>query len=179
MTDTIPGAPRLLLTERRVIATTPTNAPTYRQCLPAFGWRLIESESSGRTLTFERELGLPRRSEVAALQREFEAGLSRITRLERVPKRLGFLTSASIGLLGVAAVAGSVFAFLAAMYPLFVVACGIGALLCGLPAFVHSHITEFFDAAAADRLDHEYAALSEIYASAKELSDARTAASGA
>lgn len=81
----------------------------------SFGWHPDENRpapGSGVrvTLFLKRDRRLVNRTELTRLQRHFEACMAEIDRLHRAPVRAAALRALTVGLLGTACMAGSVFA---------------------------------------------------------------------
>jgi len=105
----------------------------YADGYPNFGWKLEGSTDSmfglsTMSLKFKRDRKILNKAELTRLQRQFESNVNEIEKLEQSKTRTAFIAALAIGLLGTAAMAGSVFAFLAGMVPLCIVL--------AIPAFI-------------------------------------------
>lgn len=109
-------------------------ASFYLDCYENFGWQQDEKfspqENAGRTiLKLKRNRKIVNKVELTRLQRHFEANMEEIFALENSKTTLAISVSLSIGMLGTACMAGSVFAVTAE--PPIVWLC----ILLAIPAF--------------------------------------------
>lgn len=109
-------------------------ASFYLDCYENFGWQQDEKfspqENGGRTiLKLKRNRKIVNKVELTRLQRHFEANMEEIFTLENSKTTLAITVSLSIGILGTACMAGSVFAITAE--PPIVWLC----ILLAIPAF--------------------------------------------
>lgn len=91
------------------------DASFYLDCYESFGWQQDENfppqESGGQvSLRLKRDRKLVNKTELTRLQRHFEANMEEIAALERSKTTTATLLAISVGLLGTAFIAGSVFA---------------------------------------------------------------------
>ncbi len=82
-----------------------------------FGWDYTERNVSSRnskkvTLCFKRDRAVRKTAELSRLQRQFEAGVREIEMLEQSQTTMASAVAYAIGILGTAAMAGSVFSYL-------------------------------------------------------------------
>ena len=104
----------------------------YADGYPNFGWTLERSTASilgisTINLRFKRNRKIRNKAELTRLQRQFESNVSEIEKLEQSKTTTASIAAYTIGLIGTAFMAGSVFAILANMIPL--------CILLAVPAF--------------------------------------------
>jgi len=116
------------------------SADLYADSFPSFGWSL-EGMSvpiggvNSVTMKFKRDRKIHNKAELTRLQRQFEAQVAEVECLE-ASKGMGASAAAYIiGIIGTAAMAGSVFAYLANMIIL--------SIALAVPAFIAWAITYF------------------------------------
>lgn len=105
----------------------------YANGYPNFGWILEGCTApilgiSTVNLKFKRDRKIRNKAELTRLQRQFESNINEIEKLEQSKTTTASIAAFTIGIVGTAFMAGSVFAFLANMIPLFVIL--------AIPAFV-------------------------------------------
>ena len=98
----------------------------YADGYPNFGWQLEKSTSpvlgiSTVNMKFKRDRKIRNKAELTRLQRQFESNVSEIAKLEQSKTTTASIAAYTIGLIGTAIMAGSVFAFLADMIVLCIV----------------------------------------------------------
>ena len=101
--------------EYKEITVRSDQASLYLDCYESFGWQQDENfppqEAGGKiTLKLKRDRKLVNRIELTRLQRNFEADMEEICSLERSKRSTALIWALSIGLVGTAFMAGSVFA---------------------------------------------------------------------
>lgn len=105
----------------------------YADGYPNFGWQMEKNTApifglSTVNLRFKRDRKIHNKTELTRLQRQFERNVYEIERLEESKSTTAQIVAFTIGLLGTACMAGSVFAFLANMIPL--------CIILAIPAFI-------------------------------------------
>jgi Flp pilus assembly protein TadB len=105
----------------------------YADGYPNFGWKLEGSSTpifgiSSVNLRFKRDRKIRNKAELTRLQRQFESNVDEIEKLEQSKTTTAMITAFTVGLIGTACMAGSVFAFLGSMIPLCIVL--------AIPAFI-------------------------------------------
>lgn len=98
----------------------------YMDGYPNFGWKLDGGSDtifglSTINLRFKRDRKIPNKAELTRLQRQFESNVNEIEKLEQSKITSASIAAYTIGLIGTAFMAGSVFAFLGDMIPLCIV----------------------------------------------------------
>ena len=91
-----------------------------------FGWILVDTVTPVQgvgsiTMKFKRDRKIRNKTELTRLQRQFESCASQIESLERSKSSNAMIAALSIGLVGTAFMAGSVFSYLANMLPLCII----------------------------------------------------------
>ena len=105
----------------------------YADGYPSFGWQLDKSTAPilglpTVYLKFKRDRKIRNKAELTRLQRQFESNVSEIEKLEQSKTTTASIAAYTIGLVGTAIMACSVFAFLADMILL--------CIILAVPAFV-------------------------------------------
>ena len=98
----------------------------YADGYPNFGWKLEKSASpipgiSTMYMMFKRDRKIRNKAELTRLQRQFENNVNEIEKLEQSKNTTAQIVAFTVGLIGAALMAGSVFAFLATMISLCIV----------------------------------------------------------
>lgn len=117
------------------------------------------------TLRLKRDRYIPNRPQVEALQRQAEQALARIDRLERSKSSRANTASISLGLVGAAFLAGSVFSLGAGMTALMVVLGAIGLIVWLAALLAHGAVKRNRTAKVAADLDSQYAV---VYSASEE-----------
>jgi len=117
------------------IAVPQTKVSMYLDGYENFGWQLDEnfgnvSVSGKTTLHLRRNRKILNKMELTRLQRNFEASMDEIDSLERSKTTMPQITALTIGIIGTAFMAGSVFAVTAT--PPIIWLC----ILCAIPGFI-------------------------------------------
>ena len=141
----------------------------YRDGLQNFGWESegsVPAVSSQGTATvmlkFRRNRNIKNKGELARLERQFEDSIQEIEVLERSKTTTAFIAAITIGIIGTAFMAGSVFAYLAGMLPLMVVLAIPGFLGWLLPYFCYTGIKAKHTQSAAPFIDKQYDAVYDL-----------------
>ncbi|WP_326974656.1 hypothetical protein [Caproicibacter sp. BJN0012] len=98
-----------------------------------FGWTLEDTSTPVQgvgsvTMKFKRDRKIRNKAELGRLQRQFESCAGQIESLEKAKTNGAMIAAFSIGLVGTAFMAGSVFSYLAGMLPL--------CIILAIPAFI-------------------------------------------
>lgn len=109
-------------------------ASFYLDCYENFGWRQDEkfppqSNGGGMCLKLKRNRKIVNKAELTRLQRHFEANMEEIAALENSKTTMPMILALSVGIIGTAFMAGSVFAIVA--QPPIIWLC----ILLAIPAF--------------------------------------------
>lgn len=101
--------------EYKKVTVTEENASWYLDCYESFGWEQDDNAPavSGRriaTLSLKRDRKIINKAELTRLQRNFEACVQEIDRLERSKNSTASVWALVVGIVGTAFMAGSVFA---------------------------------------------------------------------
>lgn len=130
-----------------------------------FGWKLDESSpaagSSAVALKFKRDRKIRNKAELSRLQRKFESGVAEIENLEKTKTSAASIAAYSIGLLGAAFMAGSVFSYLDGRIPLMIILAIPGFACWALSLPCYGGMAAKRTQAAAPVIDRQY---DEIYA---------------
>ncbi|KRL12732.1 hypothetical protein [Schleiferilactobacillus perolens] len=96
---------------------------TYVDGYANFGWQLQEVKEGvhGVTLSFKRDRTIAHKTELNRLQKTFEQQLARVIRLERAKSVGARIVGLTVGIGGAAFMAGSVFAWEAALIVLSII----------------------------------------------------------
>jgi hypothetical protein len=114
---------------------------------PNFGWEpegsipfFSPKGTAAVMLKFKRNRNMKNKGELTRLERQFENGIREIEILEKSKTTAAAITAFTVGIIGTAFMAGSVFAYLAGMPPLMVVLAIPGFLGWLLPYFCYTKI---------------------------------------
>jgi hypothetical protein len=148
----------------------------YLDSLPNFGWQpdgnvpFISSRGIvAVSLKFKRNRRIKNKAELSRLEREFENNVRMIESLERSKESSAQITAFTIGIIGTAFMAGSVFAFLAGMTPLMIIL-AIPAFFGWLfPYFRYRDVKAKRTKTVAPLIDDQYDDLYDVCEKAHEL----------
>jgi hypothetical protein len=103
--------------EYKEVTTTRDMEGVYADGYPNFGWKLDNISPSALglstvSLRFKRDRKVRNKAELSRLQRQFESDIAQIGNLERSKSTAAFATALTVGLIGTAFMAGSVFAII-------------------------------------------------------------------
>ena len=139
-----------------------------------FGWKL-ESVSNGLqsptrvTMRFKRDRKIDRKNELTHYQRQFDSLVSEIEDYENSRTTSASIWAYSIGLIGTAFMAGSVFAMLAGMIPLMVILAIPAFVGWILPYFVFKRVQNNKTKKYAPLIEERYDAIYNISKQANAL----------
>jgi len=149
----------------------------YTDSFPSFGWQpegRMASLSPGTavTLKFKRNRRIANKAELTRLQREFERHISEIEKLEDSKMIMPSAAAYSVGIIGTALMAGSVFAVTAAhpIVPLCIVLAIPGFIGWVIPYFLFNRMKQKRTSEAMPLIDSKYDAIYEICDKACRLS---------
>lgn len=148
----------------------------YEDSYPCFGW-ILEGNSSPVlgfslvSLKFKRDRKIRNKAELTRLQRQFESNVKEIESLENSKAVKAQITAFTIGILGTAAMAGSVFAFLAAMIPLMIILAVPGFAGWILPYFCYTRVLKKRIDMVTPLIDQQYDSIAETCEKANSLLD--------
>jgi hypothetical protein len=108
------------------------------------------------TLRLKRDRAVPNRPALANLQRQLENGLESIANLERSKSIKASIVAYTVGIVGSAALAGSVFCFIGGVWVPFVALGVVGLVGWVLPYFLFSNIKAARTAAANQEIDRQF-----------------------
>jgi hypothetical protein len=148
--------------------------PIYADGYANFGWVLegvstpIQSVGSV-TMKFKRDRKIRNKAELSRLQRQFDSCAAEIDALERSQIIGASAAAYSIGILGAAFMAGSVFAYLANMLPLSVILAIPGFAGWIIPYFCYCTIRKKKTDKTAPLIDQKYDEIYEVSKKANGL----------
>ena len=139
-----------------------------------FGWELDGTAPSQQgisaiTLKLKRDRKIRNKAELTRLQRQFESCAAEIDALERSKTTGAMIAAFSIGLLGTAFMAGSVFAYLAGMLPLCIILAIPAFIGWILPYFSYHNIQRKKTAKVTPMIENQYDAIYEVCEKANAL----------
>jgi len=146
-------------------------ARLYEDTYRSFGWTVTDEHTVPGAVEFKlkRDRSIRTRSAVAELERKAGRSLTNIGRLSTSPHTFAMMSAVTIGLIGTAFVAGSVFTMLGG----FIVACVVlgvaGFLGWAGGAVSYSAVRSRRTAKLAARMDDEYRVVYECGAQATRL----------
>jgi hypothetical protein len=146
----------------------------YADGYPNFGWILEGSAPTAigipaLSLKFKRNRKIRNKAELTRLQRQFESNANEIEKLEQSKMIKASIAAYSIGLVGTAFMAGSVFAFLADMIPLFIILAIPALVGWALPYFSFLKIKAKRTEEVTPLIDQQYDALYDVCEKAHAL----------
>jgi hypothetical protein len=147
----------------------------YTDGYPNFGWQLDNADSSSIgfsavRLRFKRDRKIRNKAELSRLQRQFESDITKIENLERSKTTFAIVSAITVGLVGTAFMAGSVFAFIyAEMIPLMIILALPGFVGWALPYFLYRKIKAKRETVAAGLIDEQYDAIYDVCGKANAL----------
>ncbi|KQO00742.1 hypothetical protein [Paenibacillus sp. Leaf72] len=132
-----------------------------------FGWMLEGTatpiQSVGAvTMKYKRDRNIRNKAELTRLQRQFEACVKDIERLERSITRAASTTAYVVGVAGTGFMAGSAFAYVAGMLPLTVILALIGITGWIIPYYGYSSIRKKKTDKVAPFIDQKYDEIYEV-----------------
>ena len=139
----------------------------YADGYPNFGWQLEGSTAPifGLTtvnLKFKRDRKTQNKAELTRLQRQFESNVKEIEKLEQSKATTAQIAAFTIGIIGTACMAGSVFAFLADMIPLCIVLAVPAMIGWALPYFSFVKIRNKRIATVTPLIEQQYDSIYEV-----------------
>lgn len=139
-----------------------------------FGWELDGTAPSLQgisfvTLKLKRDRKIRNKTELTRLQRQFESGAAEIEGLEKSKTNGAMIAAFSIGIVGTAFMAGSVFAYLAGMLPLSIVLAIPGFIGWILPYFSYVKIRSNKTAKVTPLIENQYDAVYDVCEKANAL----------
>jgi hypothetical protein len=148
----------------------------YEDSFPSFGWILEENTSffpsiSSVRLRFKRDRKIRNKAELTRLQRQFESHIREIENLEDSKAVKAQITAFTIGIIGAAFMAGSVFSFLGGLIPLMIVLAVPGFTGFILPYFCYTRILKKRIDTVTPLIDQQYDAIAETCEKANSLLD--------
>ena len=143
-------------------------ASVYADGYVNFGWSLEGSDvpsapagSDTVALKFKRDRKIRNKAELTRLQAQFESCAGEIVTMERSKTTTASIAAYTVGIVGCAFMAGSVFAYLGGLLPLCIVLAVPGFLGWLIPYFAHQKIKKDKTAKLAPLINQKY---DEIYA---------------
>ncbi len=174
MNEFTKNAPGFIGYEYKEITVKRKMESVYSDGYTNFGWQLESTSAPVQsfdsiTLKFKRDRKIRNKAELTRLQRQFEAGVGEIERLEFSRTVGASAVAYVIGIAGTAFMAGSVFAYLAGMLPLSILLAIPGFSGWVLPYFcylkLHSKKTE----QVMPLIDQKYDEIYEVCKNASSL----------
>jgi hypothetical protein len=148
----------------------------YLDSLPNFGWQpdgnmpFISSRGiAAVSLKFKRDRGIKNKAELSRLEREFDNNIRMIETIEKSKESTAKISALTIGIIGTAFMAGSVFAYLAGMPPLMVILAIPGFLGWLFPYFRYKDVKAMRAKTAAPLIDEQYNTLYDVCEKAYEI----------
>lgn len=146
----------------------------YVDNYPAFGWKLEETAPSLHSigsvlLKFKRDRRIKNKNELNKLQRQFDSCMAEVGRLETSKTTLPSIWAYTIGLIGTAFMAGSVFAVTAGNVPVCVVLGIPGFLGWGLAYLMYRKLSAQREQQVTPLIDQKYNLLYDVCEQASAL----------
>ena len=130
--------------EYKDITTTRALEGIYADSYPSFGWTFDGAVPipiigiNTITLKFKRDRKIHNKAELTRLQRQFEACISEIIRMEKSKSVSASIVAFTIGIIGTACMAGATFAYLADLISLCIILAAPGLAGWILPYFMYN-----------------------------------------
>ena len=138
----------------------------YADGYPSFGWKLdgtgLAMNLTSVNLKFKRDRRIQNKNELTKLQREFEAQAKNIEKLEDSKMIAPSVVAYSVGIVGTALMAGSVFAFLASMIPLCIILAIPAFIGWVVPYFAFLKVKQTKESKVTPIIDQQYDAIYEL-----------------
>lgn len=155
------AAHRVSTYEYRAVPVPGDRLSLTRDTYAAFGWIEEGNPTGGSplgplTLSLKRDRHIRNRSMINELQRKSEAALNDIDHLERSKVQKAQIVAFTIGVIGSAFLAGSVFAFQAALWVPFVIFGAVGLVAWVAPFFAYRSIRTSQTSKVAPLIDQRY-----------------------
>ena len=145
----------------------------YIDSFANFGWKLegsnISLSHNSVNLKFKRDRKIPNKVELTRLQREFEAHVKEIEKLEDSKIIASSTAAYIIGLAGTALMAGATFSYLAGQIVLCVILAVPGFAAWGVSYLAYLRIKRNRTDKVAPMIDNEYDAIYEVCEKASTL----------
>jgi len=140
-------------------------------CYKELGWTIINTSNSMDSIKMkmQRDRKIKNRAALCDLQRKCESAFTSIEKLERTKTLKAMAMSLGIGIVGTAFMAGSVFAYLAAMIPLCVLLAIPAFVGWALPYFIYKKIFIETSAKVSVMIDHNYDVIYDSCEKARHL----------
>jgi hypothetical protein len=113
-------------------------------------------------LKFKRNRNIKNKGELARLERQFEKSLQVIGGLEKSKTSIAGIAAFTIGIIGSAFMAGSVFAYMAGMLPIMVILALPGLLGWIFPYFCYTQVKAKQDQKLSPLIDKQFDAVYEV-----------------
>ena len=142
-------------------------------CYKELGRTIINTSNSMDSIKMkmQRDRKIKNRAALCDLQRKCESAFTSIEKLERTKTLKAMAMSLGIGIVGTAFMAGSVFAYLAAMIPLCVLLAIPAFVGWALPYFIYKKIFIETSAKVSVMIDHNYDVIYDSCEKARHLID--------
>lgn len=147
----------------------------WNDSMANFGWVLEESTASltlGNNmvnLKYKRDRKIRNKAELTRLQRQFEATVREIERLEKSRNLEAMAFAFGVGIIGTAFIAGSVFSYIGGRIPLSIILAIHGFIGWGLPYFGYAKLLNKKTASVAPLIDRQYDQVYETCEKASKL----------
>jgi hypothetical protein len=148
----------------------------YLDSLPNFGWKpdgnvpfFSPRGIAATLLKFKRNRGIQNKAELSKLERQFENSVRMIETLEKSKESSAQISAFTLGIIGTAFMAGSVFAYLAGMLPLMIILAIPGFLGWLFPYFCYREVKIRRSKSIAPLIDEQYDSLYEVCEKAHAL----------
>lgn len=172
MTITMDNPTTTTTYEYRTVTAPQQRLGLVRDTYSAFGWTDEGSSASPTgevTLNLKRDRHIKNHSMIADLQRKAETALTSIERLETSKTNKASIVAFTVGILGAAALAGSVFLFQGGAWAGFVLLGIVGLACWAVPYFAYRSILRTTSARVTPLINQQYDAVYDACESAQHL----------
>ncbi|MDR0848204.1 MAG: hypothetical protein LBN10_04040 [Propionibacteriaceae bacterium] len=170
MTTTTDTDTRFVAYEYAAVPASAEQESLLKDAYRNFGWTCEAVDRTGLTtgtvtLRLKRDRAVPNKTTLAKLQRSLENTLEAIDNLERSKSTKASIVAFTVGILGSAALAGSVFCFMASLWVPFVILGIVGLVGWALPYFLYTSIRTKRAAIVNAEIDRQY---DQLYATCEQ-----------
>lgn len=174
MIEAVKGQPNFVGYEYKDITVSRSMETLYVDCYTHFGWTLEGTTQpiqgiSSITLKFKRDRKIRNKAELTRLQRQLDSGIHDVEMLEKSKVTSAAIAGFSLGIVGTAFMAGSVFAYTGSLLALSVILAVPGFIGWILPYFIYLSINRKRTAKVTPMIDEKYDEIYEVCEKASAL----------
>jgi hypothetical protein len=173
---TVPDT-RFVAYEYMTVDADPTQESLFKDAYRSFGWTIENVErprwpGAPVTLHLKRDRAVPNKTTLAKAQRQFTTTIETIDHLQRSKTNKASIVAFTTGILGSAALAGSVAFYLSSTWVPFVLLGAVGLVGWALPYFLYNKTRASTAAVVNQEIDRQFDQLYAICEQASALASA-------